>query len=151
MPYTDTTGATFYFKQEPILQGDDFNNPIYRQDLESLAQVIQNLIIIEKGTYPNQPDLGVGIANYMFELLDSTTLYAVQTDIEEQIEQFISHNNISIKVNVKIIENITTTKANTLGISITILDLINDTTNEIDYVFAGNIKSKKIVSRLYYS
>jgi phage baseplate assembly protein W len=140
------------FKQEALLESDDFHQPKLREGLESLAQVIQNLIIIHKGTYPNQPQLGVGISDYLFEFMDERTLNEISSAIKNQIDEFVTHYYITVTVNVKKLEDLDKVKSNTLGITI---DLTNDITESfigtINYVLLGSNSTKKVVSRAYYS
>lgn len=82
------------FKDELLLSKDEFNQPEIRKDMLALAQVIQNLLIIEKGTYPNQPKLGIGIKNYLFEFIDYITLSNLEEEIKDQISEFIPNNYI---------------------------------------------------------
>lgn len=131
------------FKQELLFEG-------YREGLEALAQTIQNLILIEPGTYPNQPNLGVGISNYLFEIFDDKTVYEVNKKIENQISEFITHENINVTCSVKKLKDTKTTRANTLSISITLVNMIKDSsTIVLNYLFAGNTRTKKIVSEIY--
>ena len=138
------------FQKEIVMESDSFNNPIYREGLESLAQVIQNLIIIEKGTYPNQPDLGVGIANYLFEILDLTTISEMKNNIEDQIDKFINHPYINVQVDIKKLEDLDKVKSNTLGIIVTLINTVTNSETSYTYLFAGNNKTKKVVSKLIY-
>lgn len=130
------------FKKEVLFEGE-------REGLEALAQTIQNLILIEPGTYPNQPDLGVGISNYLFEILDDKIIYEINNKIEKQISEFINHENIEVTCSVKKLKDPKTTRANTLSISINIVNIIKEKQINIHYLFAGNTKTKKVVSEIY--
>jgi len=143
------------FKKELLLDIDMFQKPAVREDMTALAQVIQNLIIIEKGTYPNQPELGVGISNYLFEIGDSVTIESLSVEIEDQIEKFINPVDFDIQIDIKLIES-KDKKYNTLAIGIIVKRVsINSVTDEVDeeysyaqLLFGGNTSNKKIVSKI---
>jgi hypothetical protein len=46
-------------------------------------------MIVETGTYPNQPQLGVGIENYEFEFLDNQTLTELKEKVDGNLKKFI--------------------------------------------------------------
>jgi phage baseplate assembly protein W len=98
------TEKYFTFKSELILAKNIYNTSARREQLEALAQTIQNMMIMETGTYPNQPELGVGIENYEFEFLDSTTLNSLKEKIDNNITKFIP-TNITIDFDVDTIKN----------------------------------------------
>lgn len=143
------------FKKELLLDFDMFQRPAVREDMTALAQVIQNLIIIEKGTYPNQPELGVGIANYLFELGDNVTIESLSAEIEDQVDKFINPVDFDIQIDAKIIES-KDKKYNTLAIGIIVKRVkINSVTDQIDeeysyaqLLFGGNTSNKKIISKI---
>lgn len=140
------------FRKELILDSDPLGRPIEREGLEALAQTVQNIILIEPGTYPNQPDLGVGISRYMFEILDDATINDIQDRINEQVEMFIPHPSIKIGIVVNKVSNKTNnTRINTVAIDITLENFINNTLIEATFLIASNRKTKKLVSKLYYS
>ena len=141
------------FKQELLLSKDNFNNPAKFEGLESLAQEIQNLLIYEKGTFPNHPNLGVGISNYLFEILDERTLSDIRKNIDEQINTFIDHPYITIITNVKKVDKNSKSKSRytIIDITFTIRNLVTDTSVDIDFLYTGNPKNKKVVSKIYFT
>jgi hypothetical protein len=96
--------ADSVFKDELVLAKSIYNTNEVRKELEALAQVIQNLIIIEPGTYPNDPSMGVGIEGYQFEFLDAKTISDLRDKIDSQIKRFIP-TDITIDFNVETIKN----------------------------------------------
>lgn len=137
----DIFGKELYFNL-------DKNNNISEEKI-ALAQTVQNLCLIEPGTYPNNPDLGLGIENYEFEFLDNTTINRLKTELEEQISKFIITKYV-------INSNILTTKygnKNLLIVAIKIADDNNDGENytendePINIVF-GKDNKKKILSQI---
>ena len=115
-----------FFGKELYLDENNFGQPYELNNLEGLAQTIQNIIIIEKGTYPNTPNFGVGISNYLFELLDNITLSELTNSINNQISTYIN----SIKVSIHLSD-----QEQSEGIA-------------FDYLFAGNTNNKKFISKL---
>ena len=109
--------------------------------LYALAQTLQNLLLVEQGTYPNQPDLGVGITNEQMELLDSKTIDDLKDKIEKQIEKFI-HSTYSIQtiVTMQNVNSLSTQKV--LVCSFAVKDKANDdaTTTDINVIFAVDKK-----------
>lgn len=136
-------GKEFYFNL------DRYNN--FKEGKLALAQTIQNLCLIEPGTYPNNPELGLGIENYIFEFSDNTTINKLRSSLDEQINRFISTEH-------KVTSNIITTKLgqkDVLVVSIIIsdisnIDIVNDTEKEkqepINIVFG--INNNQLVSEI---
>ena len=132
------------FKNEIILEKSSFNSTEFRKDKIALAQVIQNILFIEPGTYPNQPNLGVGIENYLFEKMDNSTLIEIENAIKEQIDQFCPSEYI-------VTSNVTTQKIKNnsiLLISFSIKDPDAGTETDFGVLVGKTEKSKKLVSRL---
>lgn len=146
---------TQYFRRELQLAINEYSQPAYREEFEALAQTIQNLVILRKGTYPNDPDLGVGLIEYIFELKDSITIGQLQTEIERQIEKFIIHPNIIVSVTI---QELQAARGDTTALGITV-DLADAGATEgkkhkdiewltIPLAFLANRHSKNIVSKL---
>lgn len=137
-----------HFRKELYLGQNIYGKQATLDDMEGMAQVIQNLIIVEQGTYPNTPNLGVGIENYLFELLDTETISDIQSSISNQVSTFVVSNSVNVEVKVSQME---TGQANMNGIKIDVLlsdSFQNDTSKEIAFVFAGNSVTKRMVSKL---
>lgn len=129
---------------ELILEQNNFHRLEMRTNLHALAQLIQNICFIEKGTYPNQPNLGVGIENYVFEKADEGTLATLEEEISSQIEKFIPNNYIiTTNVEKKNIKNFFS-----LLLTFTIKDTENDIETTFGMIFGRNQKSQKVVSKL---
>jgi phage baseplate assembly protein W len=79
----------FIFEPELLLAKSVYNTNAQREHVEALAQTIQNIMIVETGTYPNQPQLGVGIENYEFEFLDNQTLTELKEKVDGNLKKFI--------------------------------------------------------------
>lgn len=80
---------------------------------EAIVQMIQNICFIEPGTYPNDPDLGLGIENEQFELIDSNYTDKLKNKLDLMIESYIptdyyietrvSYKNVSLVSSQKVL------------------------------------------------
>jgi len=133
------------FKKEMLLATDGLNSQLFYSDGLAVAQIIQNLIIIEPGTYPNKPDLGVGIKNYLFEFLTADTKSSISSKIKTQINEFIPITNSYIDVSV-------ISKDKIIGITIYIKKDSSDDTDtdslSFSLLFGMESKENKLVSKI---
>ena len=81
-------------RDELVLDFDNFKRPAIKEEYHALAKSILNLILLEPGTYPDTPEMGINIAKYQFEFLTTDTLNDIQTAITEQVNRYIPSNNI---------------------------------------------------------
>lgn len=122
---------------------------------------MQNIIIMDKGTIPNDPNFGVGIRNWLFEFMDSQSLNEIREEIDRQFRKYIFHKNADIDIELSKAE-LPINNTNTLIIKITIhnytraefknLEIFEDISQPELIVFKfgviGSINSNKIVSKL---
>ena len=73
-------------RNELFLDFDNFNQPKIKKDNYALAQLILNLLLTEPGTYPDTPELGINIAQYQFEFLNSR-IGDLNDHLDEIVEQ----------------------------------------------------------------
>jgi len=135
------------FRDELQLAIDLFRKPSQLTDLEALAQTIQNLILIDPGTYPSDPLLGVGITNYLFELMDTVTLNEIQNKIDDQLTKYILHESVTINTNISEVST-GSTKLNAILIKVELYSVDNDTKSEMSFVVSGNTTNKKTISKI---
>ena len=142
------------FKRDITLNINSFNKLDFWEDRESLARMLQHIVITKKGTYPNNPDFGVGIEDYMFEKADASTVNELTIKINEQINKWIDKDDsIEIKVNVKYIKIPEKTHYVNLAVFFTVTrdDTLNPTNND-DYVLTlyltEDVKNRKIISKI---
>lgn len=84
----------------------DINKNTKAKGMLAVAQVIQNLCLIEPGTYPSDPELGIGIENEQFELCDDLYLIDLKNRIDEQITRYVpSEYYVTTKLDAKNISN----------------------------------------------
>lgn len=139
-------GETPLFKDELLLAKSVFNTNAVRTKLEALAQVLQNIMIYEPGTFPNQPELGVGIENYQFEFLDDKTMSDLKSSIDNQINKFIP-SDIKVEPKVESLLNELGKKILVVSFMITGLEDSNRP-SEINMFFGKDKTNKKIISKI---
>lgn len=114
--------------------------------MDAIAQQIYDLCLIEPGTYPSEPLLGIGIQNEQFELLDAFKLDTLRTKIENQIEQYIK-TDYSIKVSLTTKNVSTVDSSKVLVINITISDK-SGITKDYGSLFLHD-KTNKLISKVF--
>lgn len=74
--------------KEYTLSMDPFQRPKVLDEKDATHTLIVRLILLEKGTYPTHPDMGVGIvSNYRFAFTEE--LEKLRTDILEQMSTYL--------------------------------------------------------------
>ena len=129
-------------KKEFLLEINEFNESKNYDGLLALAKLIQNLVIAEVGTYPNNPDLGIGIQQYKFEFLDDITINKIQSKIELQLAKYIPDSGVDNIVIEKSNDN-----NNVLGIMFTLEQSIDDE-NAFILAFSQSKSSSEVVSKI---
>ena len=124
-------------KQEDMLLSlNDYNTPKVVTDTELMNIKILRLLLLEPGTYPDQPDRGFGIqSRYRYMLFDEASLIEFKTELKRCIDQwFPTGNNVEIYVSLE-------KKIMNIGI------VINDVFYE--YIYDGeNLKESTLTSML---
>lgn len=69
---------------------------------EAIIQVIQNICFIKPGTYPNDPELGLGIEDEQFELGDSAYINDLSNRLEMMIEKYVPTNDYTIETRISL-------------------------------------------------
>ena len=130
-------------KEEFYLDINDFQQVDSVNGLYAIARLIQILCILQPGTYPNHPDMGIGIQNFKFEYADSDTIASINSRISEQIGKYLSDPNI-ISVNTELVLNEYTKKKDKLAVKI-------DLASSEDFVilFEQSEKTGKVLSTIY--
>lgn len=82
--------------REYIFSIDSFNKPVKAEDEMSMGLRLLELIMMEPGSNPLHPEMGVGIRNYRFGITNLTDL---ENRITNQIETYLPDaqlNNVAI-------------------------------------------------------
>ena len=72
------------FRQQKVLTDDDAN-----------VRLIQRLLIMKKGTYPSDPDMGVDISSYRFLDIDILVAGELKNTIRTQINKYVPRASIN--------------------------------------------------------
>lgn len=132
----------------------EFNKLEFYKEREAVARIIQHILVTRKGTYPNNPDFGVGIEDYLFELSTDKLLNELESSIDYQLDKWINSEvknaNLEIKTDVNVIK-LNNNSYTTLAIGFKVQDK-HTYSKENDYEFTiyytGNQTNKKILSQL---
>ena len=85
-------------------------------DSKAITLAIRNILLSRPGNYPFDPSFGMNIEKYQFELLDSTTINSIKTELTKQIAKYIP-NLENVFVSVEKIDD-STTMSGIIGISV---------------------------------
>lgn len=85
MTTDDITTGTY---QEASLSIDSFNRPQVFKEKDAVAVKLIELILLEAGTYPTRPDMGVSIIS-KYRFTTSSELSSLQTRIDDQINTYL--------------------------------------------------------------
>ena len=81
--------ATTQVKQrEYLLSVDEFSNPRIVEGKSAIALLLSRLILLEPGSDPLHPDMGVGIKKYRFDS-NKDVLTEIKDDITKQLETYL--------------------------------------------------------------
>ena len=135
-------------KKEFLLEYDNFKKPATVEDLQTIATMIHTLLFLVPGTYPDCPDMGIGIQDYMFEVLDDKILTKIRTKIDEQVTKYLPtvyiHNII-----VKKFDNDNLRK--TIGIGFEVGNIGSSKgTEQFFLTLQEQADSREIISRIIY-
>jgi hypothetical protein len=85
---------------EYLLSVDEFNNPAYLKGKSSVALLLSRLIVLEPGSDPLHPTMGLGIKNYRFNS-NSDNINELKSDLKKQIETFLpQYTGVEISMNI---------------------------------------------------
>ena len=81
-------------------QPGTYRKMINTSDTTAVLCAIKDIILARPGNYVMDPDVGVNIAKYQFELLDDITISNIKSDITKQISKALpTLDNIEITIN----------------------------------------------------
>jgi len=86
-----------------------FNQGIYGRaaeytDTSAIILAIKNILLSRKGNFPFNPSFGMDIEKYQFDLLDSTKIQEIKSEINQQIARYLPSFQ-DVLVDVRIIDN----------------------------------------------
>lgn len=74
--------------REYFLDIDEFNHPKVYTDADATYTLLVRLILLEPGTYPTRPEMGVGLVS-KYRYSNSDDMFQLQDDISDQITRFL--------------------------------------------------------------
>ena len=101
--------------KEYLFSVNKFNEPKKMEDKAAISTLLVRLILMEPGSNPLHPTMGVGLKHYRFGVDD--TLEDLRMAIQEQIEQFLPEYQSATVALIK-------TPDNECNIEITIDDVV---------------------------
>jgi phage baseplate assembly protein W len=121
-----------------------FNKGIYGRaaeytDTAAIILAIKNILLSRKGNFPFNPSFGMDIEKYQFDLLDSTKIQEIKSEINQQIARYLPSFQ-DVLVDVRIIDNAENVDADGRQmIGITVSTRINTETSTTSFlVFKRN-------------
>ena len=87
--------------REYLLTIDSFNRPVVVEDKEAVATLIMRLLLLNPGSDPLHPEMGVGLINYRFALNKEEEL---QHRVDTQLQTYLPDISQNAIVEIKKIE-----------------------------------------------
>lgn len=75
-------------KKELVLGFNSFNNPTEVSGVNAWVKLITHLLFLKKGTYPSDPNIGIGIQTYDYTFIDDIK-DELQEDITIQVRTYL--------------------------------------------------------------
>ena len=63
-------------------------------DLESIKDNIRSILFFRKGDYPDEPDFGVGLQDFLFDQQDETFKISLEQEVRRQLSQYEDRSRI---------------------------------------------------------
>lgn len=108
-----------YNKQELCFDFSDFETQKSYEEEYALSRLLINLLLLIPGTYPNNPNMGVNIGKYEFELVTGQELAQIKDDIQTQINLYIPNSQVREIVVELVTDDLSGTKYLGVGFGIT--------------------------------
>ena len=117
--------ATTQVKQrEYLLSVDEFSNPQIVEGKSAIALLLSRLILLEPGSDPLHPDMGVGIKKYRFDS-NKDVLTEIKDNITKQLETYLpTYQGTEVQIGL--------TEDKKLNINITVGDTTYVYSSEVD-------------------
>lgn len=118
--------------REYLLSVDNFNNPKVVNGQEAIALMLLRIILLEPGSDPLHPEMGVGLKNYRYSLSRKTEIEdAIMAQVTQYLPEFSTSSVNIVEINDKKICNIEITiddttyvyDSETMPVPLTIEDL----------------------------
>lgn len=118
-------------QEDMVMSVDEFNTPRVIRDLSLINLKMVRLMLMEPGTFPDQPERGFGlVSRYRYMTYTDDELLRLQTDLKNHIETWMPYlNGVDVVLEVK-------NKVLNIGIS----------ANEVFYEYTYDGKSMRNVT-----
>lgn len=134
-------------KKETNFEIDSFNRGQEFSKLESIARRLRTLILSEKGTNPNNSDIGVGIEMYLMDIMSPSLISEITSEIQQQIVKYFEEKELIKSIKIENLENKYQNFEKTLGIMIYLTEEVDDKDRMI-LLFSKNENEIKVVEKL---
>lgn len=113
--YSNVPGSNYKLKDiDSIIDGKGELKEIY--DIDVIVNSINKILRIQKGTYLDDPDFGVGLEKYLFEPADRQTIDAITHEVKQAIANYerrakiqidirFTNNTKGFEINIKVEKN----------------------------------------------
>jgi len=129
------TDKTTRVMPEMQMSINSFRQSAYETGVRAIALRAQNLLLMEKGTYPDAMDMGVGIGMYLFESITEDLVILLQSEISGQLREYLPDILVD-EVRVERAEEETIERGNTvLNVVITLQRALEGVTSILYQVF----------------
>ena len=139
-------------KHDITLNVNNFNKLDYVEDIVCIARMLQNILLTNPGTYPNNPTFGVGIEYYLFDFANEKTKSELTSKIVDQINTWLNTDqNMIITPNIKFVKtdnNTYTTLAIMFNISKNSVKINKNQEYNFTIFFTGDNSNRKIISKI---
>lgn len=123
---------TIYGPQWPLSKGEEDLFKMNQTRLDQARFEIKNLLLTSKGENLSDPNYGVGLRNYMFEMNNPTTRLKINTQIRLQMNKYMK--NIAF-VDSEVVASSDQIDSNSLSIRITFRELETGLNQTIEISF----------------
>lgn len=110
--------------KEYLLTTDEFKNPKVITGATATGVLITRLLLMNPGTNPLHPDMGVGIGGEKYRYMLESEMYQLQNRIEEQMRTYLPS---SFLPDSKVVLNISSNKYLVITISVDGTSYVYDT------------------------
>lgn len=139
--------------RDPTLNITDFKEIEFVKNRDAIARIIHHVLITNPGTYPNNPDFGVGIERFLFELTTEGFKASLESEINKQIAKWITKPIRDTDINIHTEINYLRSDNDayiTLALFFKVTEKSNNSSDnyDINLYLTGNNDNKKVISKI---
>lgn len=139
--------------RDVTLNVTNFNKIKQTTGKEAVARMIQHILVTKKGTYPNNPDFGVGVEDYLFDLATGRVKADLEAEISKQMDKWLNRSlvqsNIETTQKVEFLRSTDNTYL-TLAVFFNITDNNGRTVEKYDVnvFYTGDTTNRTVISEM---